>query len=115
MVEQVFFDPLPEQALLVGCAGGTDIALALARGLEIIRTNPGAIRKADVVLVTDGGSDASAAPALRDAARELGVTILGLGIGVSPEWLEPWCDDVEVISDLTTIDDAAAAKLFAAA
>jgi len=50
-------EPLPEDGLFIECAGGTEIAIALARGLEIIRTHPGTLRKADLVLITDGGTD----------------------------------------------------------
>ncbi len=107
-------DALPEEGLFVSCGGGTEIAAALARGLEIIRTHPGALRKADIVLVTDGGSDASEARALRESAAALGVTILGLGIGVEREWLAPWCDEVHAVTDLSTVDDASATALFAA-
>jgi uncharacterized protein with von Willebrand factor type A (vWA) domain len=107
-------DALPEDGLFVSCCGGTEIAAAVGRGLDIIRTHPGVLRKADVVLVTDGGSDASAAGALRESAAALGVTILGLGIGVEREWLLPWCDEVHAIGDLSTVDEASATALFAA-
>jgi uncharacterized protein with von Willebrand factor type A (vWA) domain len=107
-------EALPEDGLFVSCAGGTEIAAAVGRGLEIIRTHPGALRKADLVLVTDGGSDASAAGALRESAAALGVTILGLGIGVEREWLVPWCDEVHAVTDLSTVADASATALFAA-
>ena len=107
-------EALPEDGLFVSCGGGTEIAVAVSRGLEIIRTHPGALKKADLVLVTDGGSDASAAGALRESAAALGVTILGLGIGVEREWLVPWCDEVHAVTDLSTVDDASATALFAA-
>lgn len=107
-------DPLPEEGLFVSCGGGTEIAAAIARGLEIIRSHPGALRKADIVLITDGGSDASEAGRLRESAAALGVTILGLGIGVEREWLLPWCDEVHAVTDLSTVDDASATALFAA-
>ncbi len=107
-------DALPEEGLFVSCCGGTDIAAAVARGIEIIRTHPGALCKADIVLVTDGGSDASAAGVLREGAAALGITIFGLGIGVEREWLAPWCDEVHVVTNLSTIDDASATALFAA-
>jgi Mg-chelatase subunit ChlD len=105
---------LPEQGLFVACAGGTEIGAAIVRGLEIIKANEGQLRKADLVLVTDGGSDTASAPLLRDAAKLIGVTVLGLGIGVEREWLQPWCDDVQVVTDLTRIDEASADRLFAA-
>jgi uncharacterized protein with von Willebrand factor type A (vWA) domain len=107
-------DALPEEGLFVSCGGGTEIAAAIERGLEIIRTHPGALRKADIVLITDGGSDASEAGRLRENAAALGVTILGLGIGVDREWLLPWCDEVHAVTDLSTIDDVSATALFAA-
>ena len=106
-------EPLPEEALFTSCAGGTEISVAMGRGLELIATNPGALKKADVVLVTDGGSDAGTAPKLREQASAMNVTILGLGIGVEREWLAPWCDEVQVVTDLHHIDDGSAEILFA--
>jgi len=107
-------EPLPEAALFTACAGGTEIGDAVARGLELIQQNQGQLRKADLVLVTDGGSDAAMAPKLRAMAKSLDVETLGLGIGVEREWLLPWCDDVQVVQDLGGIDDTSAGKLFAA-
>jgi len=106
-------EALPEEALFTSCAGGTEISTAIARGLELIATNPGALRKADIVLVTDGGSDAQMAPNLREQASGMNVTILGLGIGVEREWLAPWCDEVQVVTNLSHIDDTSAEMLFA--
>ena len=105
-------EPLPEAALFTACAGGTEIGVDVNRRLELIRQNQGALRKADLVLVTDGGSDAQMAPKLREQAIELGVSILGLGIGVEREWLAPWCDDIQVVQDLSSINDASAERLF---
>lgn len=104
-------EPLPESGLFVACAGGPEIPPS-PEG-EQVATNQAKLRKADLVFVTDGGSDTASAEALRAAARGMGVTILGLGIGVEREWLTPWCDEIQVISDLTTIDDPAAEKPFA--
>lgn len=42
----------------------------------------------------------------------MGVTILGLGIGVEREWLAPWCDDVRAVTDLNGLDAGSAEKLF---
>ncbi len=107
-------DALPEQALFTACAGGTEIGLALRRGLELIQQHPGELRKADLVLITDGGSDLATASGIRKDAQRLGVTILGIGIGVEREWLHPWCDEIQAVTDLTTIDETSATKLFAA-
>jgi len=76
--------------------------------------HPGALKRADIVLVTDGGSDPSSAATVRGEAAALGATILGLGIGVEREWLVPWCDEVHAVADLSTVDDTSAAALFAA-
>jgi len=107
-------EPLPEAGLFVECAGGTDIALAIERGLEIIRAHPASLKKADLVLVTDGGADSSSAPNMREGAARLGATIFGLGIGVGLESLSPWCDEAHVISNLSSVDEGAARSLFAA-
>jgi uncharacterized protein with von Willebrand factor type A (vWA) domain len=104
---------LPEEALFTACAGGTEIGTALRGGLELITAADSALRKADIVLITDGGSDTISAPRLRVDAQALGVTILGLGIGVDREWLEPWCDSIQAITDVSRLDDETASKVFA--
>jgi len=106
-------EPLPEEALFTACTGGTEICTALARGLELIRESQGQLRKADIVLVTDGSSDTSSAAKIREDALQLGVTILGLGIGVERNCLMPWCDDIQAITDVSRLDDNAASRLFA--
>ena len=79
----------------------------------MIATNPGALKKADIVLVTDGGSDAHMAPKLKEQASGMNVTILGLGIGVEREWLAPWCDAIQIVTNLNHINDTSAEMLFA--
>ena len=105
-------EQLPEVELFVTCGGGTDIANVVSRGLDIIEQNPGAMRKADVVIITDGGSATDRAPSLRARAAALGVTILGFGIGVEPGSLAPWCDEAHGITDLDRIDEKSANALF---
>ncbi len=105
-------EPLPESALFVGCAGGTSIERVLRRSLEIIQDSDGAMKKADVVLITDGQSDGNNAPQVRQVAKEMGVTMLGIGIGVDESDLEPWCDEAHAIQRLDDIDDETAEKLF---
>ena len=107
-------DALPEKALFVCCGGGTNIACVVSRGLDVIERHPGALRKADIVLITDGGSATEEAAALRSRAAILGVSVLGIGIGVSGATLEPWCDDIHVVAQLDRIDERAAESLFAA-
>lgn len=76
--------------------------------------HPGALRKADVVLITDGGSSAERAPALRARAAAFGVTVLGMGIGVEPAPLRAWCDEAHGVVDLDRVDEKGAEALFGA-
>jgi hypothetical protein len=32
---------------------------------------------------------------------------------VDREWLQPWCDDVQAVTDVSRLDDETASKLFA--
>ena len=104
---------LPEDGLFVSCDGGTSIDLVVARAVGIIAEHPGSLRKADIVIITDGGSDTANAQDLRERAHGLGITVLGFGIGVVPEMLAPWCDEVYAVSDIDRLDDKTADKLFA--
>ena len=107
-------DALPHDALFQACSGGTNIAAAVGRGLELIRTADSSMRKADLVLITDGGSDASSAAELRELARARQVSILGLAIGMGADVLRPWCDEAHGVLDLSTVDPHIAKALFAA-
>lgn len=104
---------LSEEALNLGCNGGTDIDRAVQRGLELVEQHPGRIQQADLVLITDGGSIPDRAAELKTRAAKLGVTVLGIGIGVERRSLEPWCDVIEAITDLDSVEDGAANALFA--
>jgi hypothetical protein len=106
-------ETLPQDALFVACAGGTEITLALRRGLEIIKENPGQLRKSDLVLITDGESDTSQAQQLKQEAAALGTSILGIGIDVAATALLPWCDEAEAVSATDQLPDGVADKLFA--
>jgi len=103
---------LDEEALNLTCNGGTDIDAAVARGLNIIERNPGALSEADLVLVTDGCSAADRAPELRSRAKALGVTVVGVGIRVKSENLEPWADAIETITSLDGLGEQVADALF---
>jgi uncharacterized protein with von Willebrand factor type A (vWA) domain len=95
---------LPSSALFVPCSGGTDITAAIENGLDVIKDSQRLLR-ADIVLITDGQSSIERAPDLRQRAAELGVNILGLGIGVPTESLMPWCDDAKLVRSVETLDD----------
>lgn len=105
-------ESLPEAALFVNADGGTDIDRVIRRGLDIIEERPGALRQADVVLITDGGSNADHAAELCERAAKLGVTILGVAIDVEPSRLKPWCDSVVSATDMHAIGDETAEALF---
>lgn len=106
-------EALPAEALFVRPSGGTDIAGAVARGLQLIAENPGQMRKADVVIITDGASATDAAAELRAQAEQLGVAVLGVGIDVAPDALTPWCDEIEVVHSTDELDSKTAEMLFA--
>jgi uncharacterized protein with von Willebrand factor type A (vWA) domain len=103
---------LPEAALFIAADGGTNIDNVVRRGLEIIGQRPGALREADIVLITDGGSDTAGAAELRERAAKLGVSVLGVAIDVDPGRLAPWCDEVIAAHDMSRVDDRAADALF---
>ena len=103
---------LPEAALFTNCSGGTNIAVVLARALNIVRESTTSLKEADVVLITDGESDRQDAPLVRHVAQQFGVTIIGLGIGVAVDALNPWCDEAHAIHRLDAVEDAAAEALF---
>jgi uncharacterized protein with von Willebrand factor type A (vWA) domain len=105
--------PLPEEALFVRCGGGTSIAAAVERGLEVIGDARDGLRSADLVLVSDGEDDAAAAPGLRERAAALGVSIFGLAIGISGTALAPWCDEAHGVTDLATLEPTVSNALFA--
>ncbi len=107
-------DFLPHEALFQSCDGGTDIAAALERGLELIRSNSDGLHKADLVLITDGASDYDRADELRAMARSLNVSIFGLGINVDAASLSAWCDEAHGIRNLDTVDPDIATALFSA-
>ncbi|GAO01304.1 hypothetical protein [Anaeromyxobacter sp. PSR-1] len=104
---------VPEEALFVRCGGGTSIAAAMERGLEVIADVRGGLRSADLVLVSDGEDDAGAAPSVRERAAALGVSIFGLAIGISGAALAPWCDEAHGVTDLATLEPTVANALFA--
>lgn len=83
--------------VLVSPRGGTNLNRALAHGLDLIAKAQEAgsvLRKADVILVTDGeGNVNDQTLDLRKAAKEAKVTIHGIGIGLtSATCIEAWVD-----------------------
>jgi uncharacterized protein with von Willebrand factor type A (vWA) domain len=106
-------EQLNEEALNLQCNGGTDIDLAVERGLDQIERHPGRLQEADLVLITDGASPAERASELKTRASKLGATVLGIGIGVERRHLEPWCDVIEAVTNLNCVEDGVADALFA--
>ncbi len=106
-------DRLPLEVLFAGCDGGTSIDRVIERALVVIEREPG-MGKADIVLITDGVSDPAGAPGLRARAAARGVSIIGVGIGVEASTLAPWCFPAISTTELSTLDHATAAALFAA-
>lgn len=104
-------EALPVDGLFVRCEGGTSIARALSRGLDIIEGNSGSLRAADIVLITDGESDSAEAPELANRASGLGANVLGFGIGVGKAALEPWCPDPRLVRVLDDLDESALGSL----
>lgn len=104
--------PLPHDALFQSCGGGTDINAAVTRGLDLITSSSNPLRKADLVLITDGGSDSEAAARFRERARANHVASLGLAIGTPTEVLAPWCDQAHAVLNLDTVDPHIATALF---
>jgi uncharacterized protein with von Willebrand factor type A (vWA) domain len=104
---------LPEEALAGAGDGGTSIDKAIDRSLDLVSRHPGQLRRADVVLITDGISPDEGAAALKARADSMSTTILGVGIGVEPVSLGPWCHLAVSISDVGRMDQRAAEALFA--
>lgn len=95
---------LPTEALFVSCSGGTSIAAAVSRSLDIIQTRGAKLAKADIVLITDGISDATSAPALAERAKSLDASIMGFAIEMSASSLSPWCDRNVAVAAFETLD-----------
>ena len=104
---------LPEEALFTRCGGGTSIAAALGRGLDLVGEARGELGRADLVLVSDGEDDPDPAPELRARAAAMGASIFGLAIGMPGAVLSPWCDEALGVADLATLEPAVASSLFA--
>ncbi|MEW5848037.1 MAG: VWA domain-containing protein [Myxococcota bacterium] len=103
---------MPWDALFVRCHGGTDIHNALTHSLDmVLEQQAGVLRHSDIVLVTDGESDSSAASMVKDRARAADVSILGIGIGVHERALSPWCNLVHAVVDMKNLPDATARAL----
>jgi uncharacterized protein with von Willebrand factor type A (vWA) domain len=102
---------LPEDALLIPANGGTNIEAGLRAALDVIEKE-GGMSKADIVLITDGESDATNAAEVRERAAALHVNITAIAIGSSKAALRPWTDDVYAASSVSTLDDVLGTALF---
>ena len=64
------------------------------------------------MLVTDGASDAARAEESKKHAAAMGVSILGVGIGIDVASLRPWCDEAVSVTDLDRLDETTSETLF---
>jgi uncharacterized protein with von Willebrand factor type A (vWA) domain len=103
--------PLPEKELFVPCSGGTDVTNVLDLALNAVETRD-VMKRADIIVITDGESDTSKAKWIRKRAKARDVRITGIGIGVKKRSLKPWCDEVHCVTDLNGIDEEGAVALF---
>lgn len=110
-------EPLPIESVTRRASGGsTNIEAALKHALAVIeeeKRKGGKLGQADVILITDGQSYTGNALEVRAMAEKLDVSIIALGIGVRPEALAPWTNDVRAVESLSEINDAMATALFA--
>ncbi len=104
--------PIPKEHLMVAPRGGTDIAKVLDLALNAVETRK-IMHRADIILITDGESDDSTAEEVRARAEAADVSIFGIGIGITPEAIKPWCDDAHVVTDMGVMDEKIAGSLFA--
>jgi uncharacterized protein with von Willebrand factor type A (vWA) domain len=102
---------LPKDELCVAPRGGTDIYEALDLALYAVEQKK-IMHRADIILITDGESDTSRAEEICERAQKMDVSILGIGIGVEPTAVEPWCGEAHVVTDMGGIDDKTAGALF---
>jgi len=72
-----------------GGAGGTDIGLALLRGMEALEAAPCVAEREVIDLATDGEGEARSTAAARDQAVAAGVTVNAIVVGGEPaaDWL----------------------------
>ena len=103
--------PIPEKVLFAPLQGGTNVECALDLALGAVESRS-VMSRADIILVTDGESSTQNAESIRERALSKDVRIFGIGIGVPKENLEPWCNEVHVVTDLSRMDDETQAMFF---
>ena len=89
---------------------GSDIEAGLRVAVD--RFTKSRVKGGRVVLVSDGEDDPTAAPDLRARAAARGVSVFGLAIGMPGSVLAPWCDEAHGVTNLQTLEPAAANALF---
>lgn len=103
--------PLPKEQLCVAPRGGTDIWNALTLALRAVETTK-IMRRSDIVLITDGECDTSEAEEVKERAKVADVSILGIGIGLKPEAVLPWCDEAYSVTDMGAMPEDLAEAMF---
>lgn len=102
---------IPKEHLCVAPRGGTNIYEVLDLALNAVETRA-RMHRADIILITDGESDTSRADEIKERAKQRDVSILGIGIGSTPDNVLPWCDEAHSVTDMGGIDDESASALF---
>lgn len=105
---------LPHDALFVPASGGTDIHAVLTRGLDLVAKHNPHMKRADLILISDGESDSSKSEEIKRRAQDLRATIYGLAIGTNGQTssLQPWCDHAAAVTSIGTLEEPIAAGLF---
>lgn len=100
--------------LASSCSGGTAFAPPVDKAIgwiEGARETRGALRRADVVLITDGFADREGAARRREFLKELGATVYAIAIGTPGGGLVAWADETTTIDDVSR-DTAAVDLIF---
>lgn len=114
-------NPLPKEQLMVAPRGGTNIFKVLDLAVYAVETSK-LMKRADIILITDGESDETKAAEIREMAKKLDVSILGVAVQSKDDdedsdvdgdvLLDAWCDEWFSAHDVNNLDDATATALF---
>jgi uncharacterized protein with von Willebrand factor type A (vWA) domain len=107
-------EAIPLDDVLIAANGGTSIDKTLKACLDYMKkeqSEHGLLRKADIVLITDG-EDGTSFDAKAEADA-LDTRIVGIGIGVPAGALNAWAHESAGVENLQNVDDDIAQMIFA--